>query len=905
MRSSPAPLSFRVRRKLSGSPTWIGLKCFLFLGIFLFSGTLLALDAKQVFDSVAASTVLIEDVDSYGSGIFLTEKGLILTNYHVVAANIALKVRARVKFGNRIALTELDNVRITKIHKDYDLALLEVTPPPNGVFIPARIVAQTPPLSTGIKCFAIGNPGGPGGKALELSITEGLVSAAFRKMDGLEYTQVSAQINPGNSGGPICDEYGRVIGITTWKMSEAEGIGFAIPTQRLNMVDFVDPKTRKPDMALAARAEAAGKKYYMMSLMAEGQDKQLALLASAEAYHAYMLANPNSVLPYDNLAIISRALGNLELAKKYAEAGMKIVPDNPGSCHILGIIALDADRTNAELAAKYIDLWFRGLLSPSLSSQKSSCAADIATTMVNQEKWRAAAYMLQWAEALAAPKGTDFRKHATYGLWTTVEQHIPAAEMVSIRSKTEGFSRSEFTSLAAGNPVASAPTEINRTPSVAIPEATPEQMRRLVADAAAKFASTQIPPTAEGLDCALPDKAGTALLAYAGWEVIISFPDLMKLGVFNLATCKIEGFIDCTEPNPLFAAGGRLLAVYSANNQTLEIYDLDTRRKITSKPVSFPGPVAYIGMGLLNPNRIFLLYHDKTKNGGAFFSPVLLSVPDLNSVDLQADINGGINPLWNMVPAAGEKLQGDMDETGNFAVVSKVGISVVGAGYYTIRSDNRVDFSFHLQINSAPRLGLNGKIVVARRSLLDPATGSNPYLKIDESVNPYNTAPTAGYPAFLTLVSRKDFFGFRLIGLPGMNSISTMPQPKERYKDFNHLDSKDQVETLLASSYCDRFAYVLPAAKKVVVFPLGLKGGEAGSGFAQPGKRFERKLEVADGSTVTIQSGPPGLKYDPVGKLLTWDVPADTKTAQIIQVIMLVKGADAKEAYVVEKISVP
>ena len=57
------------------------------------SNLLLALDAKQVFDAVAPSTVLIEDVDGFGSGVFLNDKGLILTNYHVVAANIALRNR--------------------------------------------------------------------------------------------------------------------------------------------------------------------------------------------------------------------------------------------------------------------------------------------------------------------------------------------------------------------------------------------------------------------------------------------------------------------------------------------------------------------------------------------------------------------------------------------------------------------------------------------------------------------------------------------------------------------------------------------------------------------------------------------------------------------------------------------
>ena len=73
---------------------------------------------------------------------------------------------------------------------------------------------------------------------------------------------------------------------------------------------------------------------------------------------------------------------------------------------------------------------------------------------------------------------------------------------------------------------------------------------------------------------------------------------------------------------------------------------------------------------------------------------------------------------------------------------------------------------------------------------------------------------------------------------------------------------------------------------------------------AHPGKLFERKLTIADGSKVTIQSGPPGLKYDNQKKSLSWDVPPDFKSAQMIQVIMLVTPPGQKPGYVIEKVSV-
>lgn len=73
------------------------------------------------------------------------------------------------------------------------------------------------------RVFTIGNP-----KGLGYSITSGIVSGD-RMIDGRRYIQTDAPINPGNSGGPLVDSLGRVIGINTLKLGDAQGIGFAIP----------------------------------------------------------------------------------------------------------------------------------------------------------------------------------------------------------------------------------------------------------------------------------------------------------------------------------------------------------------------------------------------------------------------------------------------------------------------------------------------------------------------------------------------------------------------------------------------------------------------------------------------------------------------------------------------------
>ena len=162
--------------------------------LILFASIARGLDAKAVYAKISPSTVLIEDLNTHGSGIVLTQDGLILTNFHVVAAHIDLKVKLQVKFGNKTALTEIDEVRLMKIHPEYDLALLKAEPPKNGTFIPALMLPKNEPLGTGSKCYAIGNPGGLGGKSLDLSITEGLVSSAKRMIDAIRIS--TKHINP-------------------------------------------------------------------------------------------------------------------------------------------------------------------------------------------------------------------------------------------------------------------------------------------------------------------------------------------------------------------------------------------------------------------------------------------------------------------------------------------------------------------------------------------------------------------------------------------------------------------------------------------------------------------------------------------------------------------------------------
>jgi len=187
-----------------------------------------ALTTGQVSELITPATVLIYAQGStsyaYGTGFFLTKDGYIATNYHVVEG---------AKFC-AVSLVSAPNDRIEAelvgYRKNEDLAVLKI----KGTGYPVPKIGDSDALRVGDVAIAVGNPSGEDGS---WSTTQGIVSALNRKLTvtvdksavELSMIQTDAALNPGNSGGPLCNDRAEVIGIVTRKMTDAEGISYAIP----------------------------------------------------------------------------------------------------------------------------------------------------------------------------------------------------------------------------------------------------------------------------------------------------------------------------------------------------------------------------------------------------------------------------------------------------------------------------------------------------------------------------------------------------------------------------------------------------------------------------------------------------------------------------------------------------
>jgi len=190
---------------------------------------------KKYFKAEEDTEELVENI---GSGVVLDPKGIIVTNEHLIAKAITI----RIKF---VGGKEYE-AYVLASDPEFDIALLKIISN-NGDF-PYLTAGKKKTILVGEKAIVIGNPFG-----LSSSVTAGVISALGRnlRIDNKLYAnliQTDAAINPGNSGGALLDGEGNLLGIVTAIYGEGKGIGFAIPMEDVMsmLAEFLDNSPRRP-----------------------------------------------------------------------------------------------------------------------------------------------------------------------------------------------------------------------------------------------------------------------------------------------------------------------------------------------------------------------------------------------------------------------------------------------------------------------------------------------------------------------------------------------------------------------------------------------------------------------------------------------------------------------------------
>lgn len=171
---------------------------------------------------------------SLGSGVIVDPDGYIVTNNHVVAGAVRIRVvlaPATVEMSpyhtSLLRKQRLYEAKLIGTNRYADLAVIKI----EEKNLPAMALPDKEfHVRLGQTVLAIGAPQG-----LDHTVTKGIVSAIGRQPDldrPMVYVQTDAPINPGNSGGPLIDGEGNLVGINTFIFTSgggSEGLGFAIP----------------------------------------------------------------------------------------------------------------------------------------------------------------------------------------------------------------------------------------------------------------------------------------------------------------------------------------------------------------------------------------------------------------------------------------------------------------------------------------------------------------------------------------------------------------------------------------------------------------------------------------------------------------------------------------------------
>ncbi len=205
--------------------------------------------AAKAYEAISPSVVRVtsfvkskdgkEDVQfGVGTGVVIVDKGIILTNLHVVQGAQSVKVT----FFDGMEST----ASVTGAQPENDLAVLQAHKIPDDMI--AATMRSTAELRPGDQVLAVGFPFGIGPSA-SAGVVSGL-KRSFRSPEGKQeltnLIQFDAAANPGNSGGPLVTMDGQVVGIVTAILNPTDartfvGIGFAVPIENAAMAAGMPP----------------------------------------------------------------------------------------------------------------------------------------------------------------------------------------------------------------------------------------------------------------------------------------------------------------------------------------------------------------------------------------------------------------------------------------------------------------------------------------------------------------------------------------------------------------------------------------------------------------------------------------------------------------------------------------
>ncbi len=154
-----------------------------------------------------------------GTGFVYTGDGKIITNFHVIDGAYSAKITIN---GEEYKIKS-----VLSYDKTIDLAILKI----DATGLTAANLCISP-VNVGDTVYAIGSSRG-----MTNTFSQGIITYADRVVDGVSHIQHDASITNGNSGGPLINQYGEVIGINSWLLTNSQNLNFAVSANELNNLE--------------------------------------------------------------------------------------------------------------------------------------------------------------------------------------------------------------------------------------------------------------------------------------------------------------------------------------------------------------------------------------------------------------------------------------------------------------------------------------------------------------------------------------------------------------------------------------------------------------------------------------------------------------------------------------------
>ncbi len=186
------------------------------------------MDIQKIIDQYRNAVIQIATPYSTGTGFYLYEYDIIITNEHVVRDNKNVVINGK--------SMEKQMVSVLYVDPKYDLAFLSS---PSTHKMSDLKLSSKKIFQEGDTVVAVGHPFG-----LKFTATQGILSSLEHVQKNITYLQHDAALNPGNSGGPLIDFHGDIIGVNTFIIRNGNNIGFSLPVKTLHeaILDFKEGK---------------------------------------------------------------------------------------------------------------------------------------------------------------------------------------------------------------------------------------------------------------------------------------------------------------------------------------------------------------------------------------------------------------------------------------------------------------------------------------------------------------------------------------------------------------------------------------------------------------------------------------------------------------------------------------